>query len=41
MTLWALAHPWMAFVLAVLALIVIEETVANVCKAIKHIGGAK
>lgn len=33
---WAMAHPILTFILILAALVVIEETVSNICKVIIH-----
>lgn len=33
---WAMAHPILTFILILAALVVLEESVANICKAIIH-----
>lgn len=37
MITWFIAHPWMTLILGILSLIVIEETVANICNLIRRI----
>lgn len=43
MTAWALMHPWMAFLLALVALAVIDSAIANICRVVIEWrkGGAK
>lgn len=31
---WIMAHPWMTFFLAGLALLVVESIITNICKAV-------
>lgn len=33
---WAMAHPILTFIIILTALLVLEESVANICRAIIH-----
>lgn len=35
--MWFMDHPWMTFILAFIALLVVEESVSNICKAVMEI----
>ena len=34
---WAMAHPWMTLLIALLTLLVLEGAIANLCKTIIYI----
>lgn len=34
MSEWIMAHPWMTFFLAALALLVIDSAISNICKMV-------
>lgn len=39
--MWFMDHLWMTFILAFIALLVVEESVSNICKAVMEIWHTK